>query len=237
MTTTSPERPPLLERFSDGSAKTSAATAYTTIKARILDNTYGSNMTVTVQGLVDELGMSRTPIRDALIRLEQERFVEITPRHGFRVLPLRPEEMLNIYQLVAGLECIAIRLIVERGIRDDEIAGLRAAGAAMRQALTDDDLDAWSHADAAFHRMLVDFCDNPVLRQAALDHTEQIWRARDLTLRLRKRPVQSTESHCETIEAMATGDAERAASVHWQQRRRSSHELTDILERLNIRQL
>jgi len=234
---TSAAKENFLERFSDASARTNAALAYTTIKGRILDNTYGPGMTVTVQEIVEELKMSRTPIRDALIRLEQERFVEITPRYGFRVLPLRPDEMLNIYQLVAGLECIAIQLIMERGLKTSERDELRAAGKGMKKALVADDLDAWSVADAAFHRMLVDFCGNPVLRQAALDQTEQIFRARDLTLRLRRKPVQSTESHWETIEAMAAGDAERASRVHWQQRGRSSRELTEILSRLNIRQL
>ncbi|GAA4328477.1 GntR family transcriptional regulator [Pigmentiphaga soli] len=221
----------------EGGGQTNAASAYAIIKARILDNTYGPGTTVTVQELVGELDMSRTPIRQALIRLEQERFVEITPRHGFRVLPLKPDEMLNIYQLMAGLECIAIALALARGLTETETARLRETGRAMQKALEEDDLDAWSAADASFHRMLVDLCGNDLLRQAALGHTEQIWRARDLTLLLRRRPVQSTRSHCDTIEAMAAGDTARAVCTHWQQRNRSGTELTEILTRLNIRHL
>lgn len=227
----------LLERFSEASARTSAASAYSTIKERILDNTYGPNVTVTVQDLVDEFGMSRTPIRDALIRLEQERFVEIKPRHGFRVLPVRPDEMLEIYQLVAGLECIAIELIMERGLKAEALVQLRASGEGMRRALAADDLDVWSDADAIFHRLLMEFCDNRAVRKVVFEHTEQIWRARALTLRVRPKPIHSTQSHCETIEAMAAGDVRTAIRVHWEQRRRSSHELTDILARMNIRHL
>lgn len=226
-----------VERISEASARTSAAVVYAKVKSRIFDNTYGPDVTVTVQELVDEFGISRTPIRDALIRLEQERLVKITPRHGFRVLPMRPDEMLEIYQLVAGLECISMELMIERGMTADELAQLRASCADMKAALEADDIEAWSTADTRFHGLLIEFCTNRAVRQVALDYNEQIWRVRALTLRVRPKPVDSTRSHCEAVEALAAGDAQRATRLHWEQRRRSSAELAEILARMSIRQL
>ena len=64
--------------------------AYATMRRRILDNAWPPGLRALEQELAQELGMSRTPVREALIRLRKEGLVEVVPRHGMRVLPVSP---------------------------------------------------------------------------------------------------------------------------------------------------
>jgi DNA-binding GntR family transcriptional regulator len=212
-------------------------TAYTVIKGRILDNIYAPNVTVSVQELALELRMSRTPIREALIRLEEEGLVALVPRHGFRVLPIAADEMLNVYEILAGLEAAAIELLIGRGLADHEIDALRSCVADLEEALQHDDLDRWARADAAFHRMLVGLSGNSRLIATVNQFMEQTTRARAITLRLRPRPNMSTRSHADLVEAIAARDSTNAREIHWSQRLRSARELAGILKQFNLRHL
>ena len=81
--------------------------AYREIRRRILDNDMPPNAQYLEQELADALGMSRTPVREALIRLSDERLVEVRPRHGARVLPVSVDDMREIYELMTELEALA----------------------------------------------------------------------------------------------------------------------------------
>ena len=88
-----------------------AVQAYTTIKHNILENRYPPGHQALEQELATELGMSRTPVREALIRLEREGLVELIPRRGMRVVPLSPADMKEIYDVLTGLETAALALM------------------------------------------------------------------------------------------------------------------------------
>jgi DNA-binding GntR family transcriptional regulator len=221
----------------DPYSMTSAASAYAEIKKRILNSEYGAGTTVSVQDLSQLLSMSRTPIRDALIRLEKEGLVELAPRQGFRVLPLSPQDMLEVYQMLAGLESVAIHILIERGLDYEAAARLLSPVLAMEAALDRQDLDSWAAADAAFHRALVDLTRNARLSQTVDQFYDQTIRARLLTLRLRPLPAQSTCSHRRLAEAIIARNMAEAQSIHMEQRNRSGRELVEILARLNIRHL
>ena len=221
----------------DPYSTTSAASAYAEIKKRILSNEYGAGTTVSVQDLSQLLGMSRTPIRDALIRLDKEGLVELAPRQGFRVLQLSPQDMLEVYQILAGLESVAIYILIDRGLDHEAAARLLSPILAMEAALERQDLDSWAAADAAFHRTLVDLTRNARLSQTVDQFHDQTIRARLLTLRLRPLPAQSTRNHRRLAEAIIARKMAEAQSIHMEQRNRSGRELVEILARLNIRHL
>lgn len=229
--------PNVKDAANDSHSTTSAASAYAEIKKRILNNEYGAGTTVSFQDLSQLLGMSRTPIRDALIRLEKEGLVELAPRQGFRVLPLSPQDMLEVYQILAGLESVAIHILVERGLDHEAAARLLSPVLAMEAALERKDLDSWAAADAAFHRALIDLARNTRLSQTTDQFFDQTIRARLLTLRLRPLPAQSTRSHRCLAEAIIARNMIEAQSIHMEQRNRSGRELVEILARLNIRHL
>ena len=74
--------------------------AYAEIRRRILDNYYAPGHHVLEQELAADLGMSRTPVREALVKLQNERFVQLIPRHGMRVVPLSIQELREVYDTV-----------------------------------------------------------------------------------------------------------------------------------------
>ena len=91
--------------------------------------------------------MSRTPVREALIRLSNEGLVEVVPRHGMRVLPVSAADMDEIYRVIGSLEATAAEIIAERRPKAAELKPLEDATRAMDVALKADDLAAWAAAD------------------------------------------------------------------------------------------
>ncbi len=214
-----------------------AARAYEELKRRILADEMPAGFQALEQELAEALGMSRTPVREALIRLAEDGMVEVRPRHGMRVLPVSPDDMREIYEVLTGLEATATELAARRGVPADGLAALRAAVADMDRALAADDLDAWAEADARFHRLLVEHAGNARLRAMVATVWDQAHRARMATLRLRPRPAASNAEHAAVLDAIARGDARAAGRLHRAHRERAGRMLLALLERHRIRQL
>jgi DNA-binding GntR family transcriptional regulator len=184
--------------------------------------------------LATELGISRTPVRAALIRLHDEGLVELISRHGMRVLPLSAQDMRALYEVLTALESAAAELAARRRPAAAELRPLERATRDMARALDADDLDAWAEADARFHRQLVELSGNALLVQAALRYADRVHRARRFTLRLRPRPVASTREHEALVKRIRAGDAAGAAAANRAHRERASRELVEIFERFQL---
>ena len=223
--TDKPQRASLVER------------AYQEVKARIIGNVYPPNLQVLEQDLALQLGMSRTPVREALIRLEREGLVEILPRRGMRIVPIAPDDMREIYEVLTCLEARAAGRLAERRPSEAELAPLIEAQAGMERALDQGDLEAWAEADERFHATLLELAGNRRLAAMALTLFDQVRRARMATLRMRPLPRQSNRDHRAVIEAILAGDAGKARTLHEDHRRRAMHLLTDILKRHKLSEL
>lgn len=211
--------------------------AYEQIRRRILDNVWPPGHRALEQEVALALGMSRTPVREALLRLQNDGLVEVIPRHGMRVLPVSPNDMREIYLVLTALECLAAELVAQRKPTDEDLAPLVAATKAMDQALKDDDLDAWAAADERFHAHLVDLAGNRQLQATVLNYWERSHRARMFTLRLRPKPVNSTREHLEMVQRFRAGDAAGAAMVTRAHRERANRELVAIFEQFRLSQM
>ena len=211
--------------------------AYEAVRQRILDNVYPPGHQALEQALAEELGISRTPLREAMIRLRNEGLLEIVPRHGVRVLPLSATDMKEIYETLTALESMAAELAARRGPGPAELKPLQDASRDMARALRADDLDAWANADECFHRTLIDLCGNRLLKQTVLNFWDRAHRARMFTLRLRPKPVNSTDEHRELVERISAGDAAGAFACTRAHRERGSRELLAIIERYRLHQL
>jgi len=183
------------------------------------------------------LGMSRTPVREALMRLQNEGLVEVIPRHGMRVLPVSPNDMREIYQVLTALECMAAELLASRRPSDEDLKPLVDATKAMDAALKAEDLDAWAAADERFHAHLVDLAGNRPLQATVLNYWDRAHRARLFTLRLRPKPVNSTQEHMQMVERLRAGDAAGAAAVTRAHRERANRELVAIFEHFKLAQM
>jgi DNA-binding GntR family transcriptional regulator len=211
--------------------------AYEAIRANVLDNRWAPGFQATEQEIADQLNMSRTPVREALMRLQQERLVEVVPRHGMRVLPVSPVDMKEIYEVLTSLESTAAELAAARSLGREELRGLEESSAAMDEALKRNDLDAWAKADEAFHALLLDLCGNQLLKQMVLKTWDRAHRARMVTLRLRPKPVNSTREHRALVKAIRQGDPATAREVQRAHRERAGKELLALLQSLGLHRL
>ena len=211
--------------------------AHATIRQRILDNAYAPGHQVLESTLADELGACRTPVREALIRLANEGLVEIIPRHGMRVLPVSPQDVAEIYVVLAALESAAAELLAKRRPTDAELRPLVEATRELKRALKDDDLDAWAAADERFHQGLVELAGNRTLIDAVARLADRAHRARMFTLRLRPKPLSATTEHLAVLDRIRAGDDKGAVEVNRAHRERASRELLAIFERFRVRQM
>ena len=234
--TASPEKSP---RSSPRSSPrdTLVERAYQAIKRQIMDNTYTPGRQVLEQDLALELGMSRTPVREALIRLEREGLVEIVPRRGMRVVPISPGDMREIYEVITCLEARAAERLAERKPTRAEIRPMIEAMETMEHALAEEDLEGWAAADARFHGYLLELCGNRRLALTAATLADQAHRARMVTLHMRPSPVRSNRDHRALVDAVLAGEARRAYEIHYAHRRRAMELLTDILRRYDLSRL
>ena len=205
--------------------------AYAEIRRRILLNelTPGTQMLETE--VADMLGMSRTPVREALIRLGEEGLVEIRPRHGMRVKPVSPDDMREIYDVLQSLEATAAGLAADRGISEAELADLNAAVSDMDAALEAGDLPRWALADQRFHDLLVEASGNQRLMDIVGTIRDQAHRARMATLTLRPVPTASNVDHRNVIDAIRDRDRAAASRHHSDHLGRSGAMLVDLLRR------
>jgi DNA-binding GntR family transcriptional regulator len=211
--------------------------AYAQLRRRILDNEWPANTRLLEQEVTAALGMSRTPIREALVRLEQEGLIQIRPRHGILVLPIALADLREVYDIVTALEAKAAELLARRGLPPDGRAALERALAAMDAALAGDDRLAWAAADAEFHWLLVELCGNRRLAGLARTYWDQTQRARLTALRLLTELRHSTAEHRALIALLVAGDADGAREAQRRNRERGGRALIEVLERFRLTQL
>ena len=211
--------------------------AYQSMRRRILDNIWAPGYQALEQEIALQLGMSRTPVREALIRLANEGLVEVIPRRGMRVLPVSANDMKEIYEILTALESMAAEMLAARKPTDAELKPLVAANNAMAKALAKNDLDAWAAADESFHEQLVSLAGNKMLADTVFSYWDRAHRARMFSLRLRPKPVNSTQEHMAMVDRIRAGDAAGAAAVYREHRQRASRELLVIFERFRLQQM
>ena len=211
--------------------------AYDRLKADILDNTLPPGFMAPEPEIAERLGMSRTPVREALITLQSEGLVELIPRRGVRVLPISANDMREIYELLTLLEPEAAADVAGQVDNAATVAALDASTTRMEQALRANDLEAWARADDDFHRELLRAKGNHRLLAFVNNLFDQAHRARMVTLRLRALPWQSTEDHRAILTAITAGNARQARRIFRRHRQRAASELLGVLEKSRLSNL
>ncbi len=184
--------------------------------------------------LARELGVSRTPVREALVRLQQEGLVDIVPRQGMRVRPISARDIREINEVLAFLEAGAAEKLASRRLSPAEMTRLETSIAEMDRALESEDLEAWAKADYDFHALLIELSGNRHLIDVARAFLDKAHRIRLLTTPHRRPPVYSNVNHAAVVEAIRRGDAQTALEIHRAHKRRWSRELADILDHLDL---
>ncbi len=214
-----------------------AEQAYAELKRRILENDLPAGHQLMEGEVADLLEISRTPAREAMMKLESEGLVEVRPRHGMKVKPISVSDMKEIYALLTGLESTAAWQAADREHTDEEIQVLRDSVERMDKALAEEDMVGWAKADESFHRQLVAMSGNVRLIELVDRFIDQSHRVRMLTLRLRPMPSDSNEDHANVVAAIEKRDAETARRLHRIHREKAGHLLVELLESHGLTQL
>lgn len=213
-----------------------AEAAYRFLRNAIMANELPPGYQATEVDIAAKLGMSRTPVHEAMARLEEEGFVQIQPRRGILVKGLAPADLIEIYDVLIALEGAAAERLAlgpqeARRLAVDQLRGLTES---MRVALAADDLDGWADADESFHETLVESCGNRRIGRMTATVAGQSHRARRMTLHLRPQPTGSAAEHGRITDAIERGDAAAAGSAAREHRRNARDQLVPILRRVNF---
>ena len=109
-----------------------------------------------------KLGVSKTPLRDALLQLEMEEFVTILPRRMVVVNSLTKPDIRNYYEIIGSLESMAMLKAFDR-LKASDIEAMQKLNAGMKEAITANDFDLYYERNLAFHNMFLNLCGNDSL--------------------------------------------------------------------------
>lgn len=209
-----------------------ADVAYRKLKSAIMNGSLYPGLQAAEQKIAEQLGMSRTPIHQAMVRLQHEGLVELSPRKGVTVSQINYDDFEHIYQTLKALEGLAVTLLANKakslGLKAEQ--RLEQACQAGEIALEKGDLNAWAEADDAFHNALLEESGNPILAQMGQLVMEKSRRARALTLKLRPLPTASNEDHRAIVEAIKRSDTNGARVLLERHRDRGMNVLLPILK-------
>ena len=192
-----------------------AESAYAALRAEILAGALAEGDRLTETALAERLGLSRTPIREALNRLALEGFVDRAPGAAARVARFPEDEVAQIFSIRVLLEGYAARRAAERAspARIAELARLADAMEARTPPRSEADLEALSAANEAFHRRLMEAAEAPRLA-GLLAYTVQVALVQRTYRRFTERDlVRSARHHQELVEALRARAPDWAASV------------------------
>jgi DNA-binding GntR family transcriptional regulator len=184
---------------------------YQAVRARIMEGALAPGTFLREKDL-EAMGVSRTPIRDALGRLASEGFLERLPHRGFRVPEESLASLLELYPIVAALELLAGRLALERFTPDD-VTRLRAINARLAEARDRGDVRGMLELNTEFHRLISERGGNRRLALLLDDLRSQLTRLELWYYSGRERTQRSIQEHEEIIAAIERGDRARALEL------------------------
>jgi DNA-binding GntR family transcriptional regulator len=185
--------------------------AYTEIKQRILTGECAPGTFLSERQLAVQCAMSKTPVRAALQRLEQEGFVTISPQQGIIVRDLSIHEIADQYEIRLALETFVARHLAGR-LTPVQVGRLRANLAAQETNCRGCDFEQGVHLDGEFHMLFCEFLGNQEILRVMGQLRAKIHRVISQVFKINPgRVTNSYQEHCGIAEAVILGDAADAA--------------------------
>ena len=166
--------------------------------------------------LADKLGVSRTPIREAIRKLELEGLVLMIPRRGAEVADITEKSLRDVLEVRGALEDLAVELACDR-ITEEAVEQLKIAAQAFQQTLRSEDVTQYAEADVKFHDVIYQATENQKLIQLLNNLREQMYRYRVEYLKkteVHERLLAEHEYIIECIEKRDKEAAKKAIATH-----------------------
>lgn len=182
------------------------------IKTAIIKGKFKPGEKISEGDLAETMGISRTPLREAFRKLENEGFIKIVPRKGAVVTEVSPGEASDLYQIKSTLEGLAARLAASR-MKEKELEKLEKINQDLEQLISQNDLEAFYRTHTRFHEGFVKQCGNNRLISMISNLNDHFKRFGMVTLTLPGQYENAIRQHREIIEAFRAGDAQLAESM------------------------
>jgi DNA-binding GntR family transcriptional regulator len=198
-----------IERLPGGATRDGV---YLVLREAIVSAALEPGRRVSENALAGELGVSRTPVREAIAMLRDERLVAIVPQLGTFVTRVSPAAVADAAFVREALECAAVRLAAEQA-SDGAIAGLRANLIAQQDALRAGDAEAFDRLDEELHQALCDAGGRAIAWQLARRANGHLDRVRRLSLPEPGYLGEMVRDHSAVVDAVAAHDADAAEAA------------------------
>ena len=188
------------------------ARVFAELEHSILSGEYKAGDTMNELRLSRDLGVSRTPIREALMQLELEGLVETIQNKGAVVVGVSVKDIEDIYAIRLHIEGFASELATNR-ITEEELVALEKMIELQEFYIQKDDRDQIWKLDTDFHKLIYEASGNRPLRAMLTNFHNQIQRGRGLSLHAPGRAVKAVEEHRQILEAIKNRDAQKAREL------------------------
>ena len=189
---------------------------YEELKMQILKGSIIPGTRMMEVELAEEMGVSRTPIREAIRKLEKEGLVTIEPRRGAYASMISTEDMVEILEVRQDLEGLAAYFAADR-MTDDKMEELKKESDSYNDAVRRGNMEDMIKHDTRFHHIIVESCRNKILVQMIEQLRELVLRFRYIYYDNFRRAENMPEEHEAIVAAIAEGNADKAraaADIH-----------------------
>ncbi len=162
--------------------------------------------------LAETLGVSRTPVREAMKRLEQEDFIEVIPRKGAYVKELNIKDIFDVLELRRLLEGFAAQFAAEN-MTDSDLKVMKKLLNDFEEAVEANDTEALIEIDYKYHDTIYGISKNSKLKETIKNLQEQFYRFRTIYFNEHHNYQTIIEGHCQILDALEARDAERAKDI------------------------
>ncbi|NLZ54688.1 MAG: GntR family transcriptional regulator [Thermoanaerobacteraceae bacterium] len=202
----------ILDSFNVSRIKPIRDLIYESLRQAIFEGELKAGDRLVEKDLAEKMNVSRTPIREALRKLETEGLVKHLPRKGVVVRGFKREDVIEIYSIRKALEISAITYTVEN-ITDDEINKLKEKIEIMEILTYKEDTVSLFNVSQEFNDILIRACRMPRLINLINTYLEYLEQFRRVTMKKKKRRLKALEEHKQILQAVIDKDVEKAKNL------------------------
>jgi DNA-binding GntR family transcriptional regulator len=182
--------------------------AYEIIKKAIINSEFPPGEYIVEASLAKSLGISRSPLREAMVKLQEEDYLESVPDRGTRVAPIRPKYFMDLYEYRCAVESLAARKSA-KNITKWDINRMEKLVKKMDQYIRKNDFHSWSKNDYSFHDIIINKSDNEIVKREIKKLRDQLVRVALIANRFPEHIKESHKEHCMILEAMKLKSPEK----------------------------
>ena len=180
--------------------------------------------------LAGELGVSRTPVREAIRKLELEGFVVMIPRKGAYVAGISVKDIADVFEVRAALEALATVLAAER-ITEEELEELERILVRKAEIIEQQEIKLFIESDKKFHEILYRASRNQRLIQILTNLQDEVHRFRSVSLTSPGRMPEALDEHRKVVEALGDRDIARAEALAWEHIENAENSLMEAVRK------